>query len=114
MTTTIKAGEVLSALERLGASPNVVIAGLTQMGYKGDHSSDNCPLANYLRDQFPDAKAIAIGGTYTDGGILVGSTIIEYDDIPEAIVEFVCQFDTNQVPQLETFRGRWARRLHLK
>lgn len=112
MGQTITSETVEDALARLGSSVSAVKAGLEQMGYKGDHHGSNCPVANYLKDQFNSNFVVGWAKVYEmneDGS--AGKSLAT---VPVPVGDFVLSFDKGNYPELETFRGRWARKLRLK
>lgn len=92
-------------LNALGSTPDEVADTLRFAGYKGDHAPNNCPVANYLRDQFP--------GEYVSVG-WVAQVQNQLMMLPSPVETFVTRFDDGKYPKLETLRGKIGRILHLK
>jgi hypothetical protein len=97
--------DVHDALTALGDNPDTVAATLHRLGHRGCRGSAvNCPVANYLRNQFPDAYDIdvdvadvAVYPLPGDGrDVLIANT-------PTAVAEFIELFDRKSgYPELST------------
>lgn len=113
-TPAVTQDVLLDALKRLGTSESAIAAGLKNMGYKGDHDPTSCPVANYLRDQFPGESVRVGGGGWSENWLQVNGAGFTYEETPIAVKVFVSAFDSGRHKELEPWRARIARRLHLR
>ncbi|QDU62133.1 hypothetical protein Pan216_30000 [Planctomycetes bacterium Pan216] len=89
-----------AALSGLGTTADDVTASLLRAGCTGDHCSANtCPIARFLF-RFGFREVTVVGDWAV---VRTSSSSVEYWQIvlPDAVNDFVRDFDTNHYPQLE-------------
>lgn len=96
---------VLFALDALGNSPVKVAASLIEKGITGNrHSAGSCPIAEYLKAQFP---GVSVSTYYSsaiyeigDNGLLDDRKEIVNVENPDPVVRFIREFDNGGYPTL--------------
>lgn len=90
--------QIISSIAKLKARSSKQVAkklaALRITGIPG--SARNCPLANYLKSEFPKEKKIFVGGE-----IVVNGSFIETPNILDIFIE---DFDGGEYPELKTRR----------
>lgn len=86
--------ELQAALARLGSSPEEIAESLNTKGISGyRRKPTNCPIANYLKQEFPNVGLIYVGG------------VVCFDETkkiptPTEVREFINGFDKGFYPKL--------------
>lgn len=91
--------QVVATLGGLGGTASEIAGALEAKGITGRrHSSQHCPLANYLMEQFPEAERASVGIWSmlidADGGTLASP------ESPGSCRDFVRAFDNGRFPNL--------------
>ena len=87
---------VLEKLQELGSTSDEVADKLTEMGIKGTHCKDRCPIANYLGVigvLNPSVCITIASGLFADGSRAMIT--------PPGVQDFVKDFDNERFPELE-------------
>ncbi len=93
----ITKNDIREALHKLGRNADEIADTLYNKGFQGcRHKGENCPLANYLAEQFPDA-AVNVGFGATS--VKTRSTFFLVNT-PKPCKRFIYNFDNGFYPRL--------------
>lgn len=96
--------EIKYHLKNLGTDRKTVVETLSKQGIQGfRHSSENCPISNYVEKKISDVRAVSCGREslvlFDEVGRL-WPTIWYRKEFP-AVAEFIRYFDRGRYPQLD-------------
>lgn len=84
------------AVTALGSTLDDIISNLVELGIQGvPGSNGSCPVARYIISVFPDAQPMVSGYDIWDR-----SHRYEDCDTPDAITDFIEDFDHGHIPEL--------------